>query len=235
MYNSDINKKIKNIVDKLDDKDKKIKVEGKILIYNINYIKKDKIEEKNNKLTLLDFIEKEKLIKDKLYNAMTKGIPVKSINPKGKLKDFNFSFSPDLLKIYLKKPKIGTLPPKPKYTIEVPLIKDVIQNYQINNFKKSGFFNKAPEKLICFSIEQELIGDEKIPKTMVVICNNNTESQILWGCVDIIVDYIKNKCGKEYKLTLKDYKKFFEGIDFGQLTNKNLDRKKSIFSKSTVK
>ena len=130
---------------------------------------------------------------------------------------------------------LGTIPPKSKYTIETPLIKDVIQSYQINKVKKSGLFSKDPGKLICFAIKQELIGDEKTPKTLVIICKNYAEEQVIWGCVDIIVDYIKKKCGKEYKLIIKDYKKFLEDIDLNQLTNKNFQRTKTFYPKSKIK
>ena len=37
-----IKDKIQNILDKSDDKNKRMKMEGKILIYNISYIKKEK-------------------------------------------------------------------------------------------------------------------------------------------------------------------------------------------------
>ena len=41
-----IKDKIQNILDKSDDKNKRMKMEGKILIYNISYIKKEKSKEK---------------------------------------------------------------------------------------------------------------------------------------------------------------------------------------------
>ena len=150
------------------------------------------------------------------------------------MKEFNFCFSPDLMKIYLKKLKCGIFPPKSKYTIETPLIKDVIRDYQITNFKKSGLFNKAPEKQLCFAVEQELIEGQKAPKVLVIICNNNIEAEVIWGCVEIIVDYIKKKCGKDYKFKIEDYKKFFEDIQFNQLSSKNFDRKKSVVIRNTM-
>ena len=232
---SDIKEKLEQVLDKLEDKDKKIKFEGKILVHNINYIKKEKKEEdkdKSNKLPYIDYIEKEKIIKNKLYNVITRGIPVKSINPKGKIKDFIFCFSPDLFKIYLKKQKCGTIPPKAKYTIETPLVKDVIYKYQITN-KKGGLSNKPPEKQ--FAIEQELIEGQKEPKLLVIMCNNNIEAKSIWGCVEIIVDYVKKKCGKEYKFKIEDYKKFFEIIQFDEMVIKNFDRKRSsVIIKSNI-
>ena len=230
-----INDKIRNILDKSDDKNKRMKMEGKILIYNISYIKKEKSKENTkDKLPFLEYIEKEKIIKNNIYNNITKGIQIRAPNPKGKIKEFNLCFSPDLMKIYLKKPKSGNIPPKPKYTIETPLVKDVIQNYEITNFKKGGLINKIPEKHLCFAIEQELIEGQKSPKTLIIICNNNTETNLIWGSVEIIVDYIKRRCGKEYKLKIDDYKQFFDEIEFEQ-SNKNYDRKKSVFLINKIK
>ena len=157
---------------------------------------------------------------------------MKSINPKGKIKDFDFCFSPDLMRIYLKKPKCGTLPPKPKYTIETPLVKDVIKDYSIPNFKKG----KPPDKQICFAIEQELVQEQKSPKILVMICNNDIEAKALWGCTEIIVDYIKRKCGKEYNFRIDDYKTFFDEIQFNKLPNKNFDRRRSsVMIRSSIK
>ena len=230
-----IKDKIQNILDKSDDKNKRMKMEGKILIYNISYIKKEKSKENTkDKLPFLEYIEKEKIIKNNIYNNITKGIQIRAPNPKGKIKEFNLCFSPDLMKIYLKKPKSGNIPPKPKYTIETPLVKDVIQNYEITNFKKGGLINKIPEKHLCFAIEQELIEGQKSPKTLIIICNNNTETNLIWGSVEIIVDYIKRRFGKEYKLKIDDYKQFFDEIEFEQ-SNKNYDRKKSVFLINKIK
>ena len=230
-----IKDKIQNILDKSDDKNKRMKMEGRILIYNISYIKKEKSKENTkDKLPFLEYIEKEKIIKNNIYNNITKGIQIRAPNPKGKIKEFNLCFSPDLMKIYLKKPKSGNIPPKPKYTIETPLVKDVIQNYEITNFKKGGLINKIPEKHLCFAIEQELIEGQKSPKTLIIICNNNTETNLIWGSVEIIVDYIKRRCGKEYKLKIDDYKQFFDEIEFEQ-SNKNYDRKKSVFLINKIK
>ena len=230
-----IKDKIQNILDKSDDKNKRMKMEGKILIYNISYIKKEKSKENiKDKLPFLEYIEKEKIIKNNIYNNITKGIQIRAPNPKGKIKEFNLCFSPDLMKIYLIKPKSGNIPPKPKYTIETPLVKDVIQNYEITNFKKGGLINKIPEKHLCFAIEQELIEGQKSPKTLIIICNNNTETNLIWGSVEIIVDYIKRRCGKEYKLKIDDYKQFFDEIEFEQ-SNKNYDRKKSVFLINKIK
>ena len=224
--------KIQGILDKCDDKNKKIKLEGKILIYNINYTKKEKTEEnkdKKEKLPLFNYIEKEKLVKNSMYNYMTKGILIKAPNPKGKIKEFNFCFSPDLMKIYLKKPKSG-IPPKPKYTLETPLIKEVIQDYEIKSGKKL-----AANKQLCFGIEQELIEGQKAPKHLAIICMNENEANLIWGCVEIIVDYIKKKCGKEYKCKIDDFKKYFENVRWEQITSKHFDRKKSAFIVNKIK
>ena len=228
--------KIQNILDKTDDKNKKLKMEAKILIYNLNYVKKEKTEEnKNKKLPFLEYIDKENLIKNNMHHFMTRGIPIKAQNPKGKIKEFIFCFSPDLMKLYLKKPKIGNIPPKAKYTLETPLIKDVIQNYTITNFKKGGVINKPPEKQLCLAIEQDLIEGQKAPKTLALVCFNNDEANLIWGCVEIIVDYIKNKCGKEHKCKIDDFKEFFKDVIWEQLNSKTFDIKKTVFLKSKMK
>ena len=216
---------ISNLINKIDNKNKKIIMEGKILIYNINFINKEKTEENNDNIkkpTYLEYIEKEKIIKNEIYNVITKGILVKSPNPKGKIKEFNLAFAPDLMKIYLKKPKSSNIPPKSKYTIETPLIKDVIPQYLIPNFKKG----KPPDKQLCFAIEQELIEGQKEPKILVIICSNHSEENKLWGYVEIIVDYIKRECGKEYKFKIDNYKKFFDDI---KIERKLTERKALTF------
>ena len=166
---------------------------------------------------------------------MTRGIPIKAQNPKGKIKEFILCFSPDLMKIYLKKPKIGNIPPKAKYTLETPLIKNVEKNYTITNFKKGGVINKPPDKQLCLAIEQELIQGQKAPKTLAIVCFNNDEANLIWGCVELIVDYIKNKCGKSYKCKIDDFKAFFKDIMWEQLNSKNFDVKKTVFLKSKMK
>ena len=228
--------KIQNIIDKTDDKFKKLKMEGKIIIYNLNYIKKEKAQEnKNKKLLFQDYIDKENLIKNNIHTFMARGIPIKAQNPKGKIKEFILCFSPDLMKIYLKKPKIGNIPPKAKYTLETPLIKNVEKNYTITNFKKGGVINKPPDKQLCLAIEQELIQGQKAPKTLAIVCFNNDEANLIWGCVELIVDYIKNKCGKSYKCKIDDFKAFFKDIMWEQLNSKNFDVKKTVFLKSKMK
>ena len=126
------------------------------------------------------------------------------------------------MKIYLKKPKSSNIPPKSKYTIETPLIKDVIPQYLIPNFKKG----KPPDKQLCFAIEQELIEGQKEPKILVIICSNHSEENKLWGYVEIIVDYIKRECGKEYKFKIDNYKKFFDDI---KIERKLTERKALTF------
>ena len=233
--NGGFKEKIQNILDKTDDKYKKLKMEGKIIIYNLNYIKKEKAQDKNKKLFFQDYIDKENMLKNNIHNFMTRGIPIKAQNPKGKIKEFIFCFSPDLMKIYLKKPKIGNIPPKAKYTLETPLIKNVVQNYAITNFKKGGVINKPPDKQLCFAIEQELIQGQKNPKTLAIVCFNNDEANLMWGCVELIVDYIKNKCWKSYRCKIDDFKAFFKDIMWEQVNSKNFDVKKTVFLKSKMK
>ena len=228
-----IQEKIQMVIDNSRPEDKKIKYEGKILIYNINY-------EKNNMPKSaysppLNLIEKEKIIKNVIYNFMVKGIQVKASNPRGKIKDFILAFSPDLMKIYLKKPKIEIIPPKIKYTLETPLVSEVIRNYEIINFKKSGLFNKPPEKEICFAIMQSLQEGQKNPKKLIIICSNPIECYQISGCSEIIIDYIKTKCEKQYACKIDDMKNFFMSLMIDQPKEAPSNRKKTILMRGKFK
>ena len=226
IYDLNMQEKVQSVIDKSKPEDKKIKFEGKILIYNINYEKYNK--PRTSYLAPLDLIEKEKMIKNVIYNYMVKGISVKGANPRGKIKDFIFEFSPDLMKMYLKKTKNTVIPPKIKYTIETPLVTQVIKNFEIINFKKSGLFNKPPEKPLCFSIVQPLIAGQKTPKRMVVICSSPLEAYQLSGCIEIIVDYIKTKCGKQNICQIEDMKDFFMSLTINQQKERPGHRKRTI-------
>ena len=221
-----IQNKVKYVIDNSKPEEKKIKFEGKILIYNINY-DKDKIPTISY-MPPLSLIEKEKMIKNVIYNFMVKGIQIKAPNPRGKIKDFILAFSPDLMKIYLKKPKNGVIPPKTKYTIETPLISEVIKNYEITNFKKNVLFNKPPEKQLCFAIVQSLLEGQKVQKKLSIICSHSLEAYQVSGCVEIIVDYIKTKCGKQNICKIDDMQDFFMSLMLNQPKERNSDRKKTI-------
>ena len=221
-----IQDKVKYVIDNSKPEEKKIKFEGKILIYNINY-DKDKIPTISY-MPPLSLIEKEKMIKNVIYNFMVKGIQIKAPNPRGKIKDFVLAFSPDLMKIYLKKPKNGVIPPKTKYTIETPLISEVIKNYEITNFKKNVLFNKPPEKQLCFAIVQSLLEGQKVQKKLSIICSHSLEAYQVSGCVEIIVDYIKTKCGKQNICKIDDMQDFFMSLMLNQPKERNSDRKKTI-------
>ena len=145
---------------------------------------------------------------------MVKGVPVKASNPKGKIKDFILAFSPDLMKMNLKKKKIENenIPPKIKYTIESALVNEVIKNYEIIHFKKSGLFNKPPEKPLCFAIVQALLMGQKAAKKLVIICSSQFEAYQLSGCVEIIVDYIKTKCEKQTICKIDNMQEFFMSL-----------------------
>ena len=206
--------------------DKKIKFEGKILIYNLNH-------DKNNKPNItyiapLNLIEKEKMIKTVIYNFIVNGITIKAPNPRGKIKEFILAFSPDLMKIYLKKPKNGVIPPKTKYTIETPLVSEIIKDYEIINFKKSGLFNKPPEKQLCFAILQKLLEGQKDPKKLIIICSHPLETYQVKGCVEIIVDYVKTKCDKQNICKIENMQDFFMSLMLNQPRERPKDRKKTV-------
>jgi len=224
--------KVQYVCDKTDPEEKKIKFEGKILIYNINYDKHHR--PKTSYMAPLSLIEKEKMIKSIIYSFMTKGISIKGANPRGKIKDFILAFSPDLMKIYLKKPKNGVIPPKAKYTIETPLVSEVIKNYEINNFKKSGLFNRPPEKALCFAIIQNLLQGQKVPKKIIVVCANTLEVYQVCGCVEIIVDYIKTKCDKQNICQIEDMKEFFISLMMNQPKERTNTRKKTLMIRGRI-
>ena len=233
LLNLKIQDKIQNIIDKSKPEYKKIKFEGKILVYNLNYNKNTK---KTTSYTPpLSLIEKEKMIKSIIYNFMVKGITIKATNPRGKIKEFILAFSPDLMKIYLKKPKMSVIPPKIKYTIETPLVSEVIKDYEIINFKKSGLFNKPPEKQLCFAIIQKLLEGQKAPKKLTIICSHSLEAYQVSGCVEIIVDYIKTKCGYQNICKIDDMQNFFMSLMLNQPKEKRGDRKKTIMLRGKFK
>jgi hypothetical protein len=226
LLDSKMQDKIQIVLDKSKPEEKKIKFEGKILIYNINYDKNKK--PKISYIPPMSLIEKEKMIKNVIYNFMVKGIQIKALNPRGKIKDFIFAFSPDLMKMYLKKPKNGVIPPKSKYTIETPLVTEVIKEYEIINFKKSGLFNKPPEKQLCFAILQKLLKGEKTAKKLSIICSHSLEAYQVAGCVEIIVDYIKTKCEKQTICKIDDMQQFLMSLMLNQPRERPSDRKKTI-------
>ena len=84
-----IKEKIQNIVDKSKPEDKKIRFEGKTLLYNIDYENK---KPKSKYLAPLGLIEKEKVIKNIIYHSIVKGINIKASNPRGKIKEFILAF-----------------------------------------------------------------------------------------------------------------------------------------------
>ena len=226
LLDNKIQDKIQIVLDKSKPEEKKIKFEGKILIYNINYDKNKK--PKISYIPPMNLIEKEKMIKNVIYNFMVKGIQIKALNPRGKIKDFIFAFSPDLMKMYLKKLKNGVIPPKSKYTIETPLVTEVIKEYEIINFKKSGLFNKPPEKQLCFAILQKLLKGEKTPKKLSIICSHSLEAYQVSGCVEIIVDYIKTKCEKQTICKIDNMQDFLMSLMLNQPRERPSDRKKTI-------
>ena len=227
-----IQDKIQLIIDKSNPEEKKIKFEGKILIHNLKY------DKKNIPICTysapLSYIKKEKMIRKVIYNMMVKGIPVKAPNPRGKIKDFILSFSPDLLKIYLKKPKIDSFPPKSKYTIETLLVNEIVRNFEIVNFKKSGLFNKPPEKELCLAVIQELLEGQKNPKKIIIICSHPFETYNIWGCIEIIVDYIKIRFEKPNICNIDNLETFFNSIMQNQPKKQNSDRKRTIIIRGNI-
>ena len=166
---------------------------------------------------------------------MVKGINIKAANPRGKIKEFVLAFSPDLMKLYLKKPKREIIPPKAKYTIETPLVNEILKDYEMTNFKKSGLFNKPPEKQLCFAIEQTLLKGQKSPKKLVIICSHPMEAYQIWGCVEIIVDYVKTKCHKPNTCKVDDMNGFFLQLMINQPKERTADyRKRTVMLRGNI-
>ena len=198
-----IEEKIKIAMEKCKPEDKIIKFEGKIAINNITY---DKEAEAAKPFTPPNYqeIKSAKLLKGSLYDYITGGILVKGINPKGKIKEFILSFSPDLLKIYFHKPKVPLIPPKIKYTLETPLSK-VVKGHGTDLFKKvGGVFSKPPDKNLCFSIVMDIQEGEKKEKSLNIICNNEKECDKIFGAFEVGIYFAKIKCGKAERGTLNE-------------------------------
>ena len=96
------------------------------------------------------------------------------------------------------------------------------------NFKKSGLFNKPPEKQLCFAIVQSLLEGQKVPKKLSIICSHSLEAYQVSGCVEIIVDYIRTKCGKQNICKIDDMQDFFMSLMQNQPRDKTNNRKKTI-------
>ena len=206
-----IEEKIKIAMDKCKPEDKIIKFEGKIAIKNITY-EKLKEEKKISNPPNYQEIKSAKLIKGPLYDYITKGITIKGLNPKAKIKEFILSFSPDLMKIYFHKPKTPLVPPKAKYSIETPLC-NIVKGHGTDLFKKSGgVFGKPPNKALCFSIVMEKMEGEKKEKSLNVICSNEKECDKIFAAFEIGIYYAKIKCGKAERGTLNEQNSYLASI-----------------------
>ena len=199
------------VTQKCKPEDKIIKFEGKIAITNINYEKGQPVS-KPYVAPNYQEIKSTYVVKRTLYNLVTKDNSVKALNPKGKAKEFNLKFSPDLMKVYLCKPKLALIPPKAKYTLETPLC-NIIKGHGTELFNKtSGIFSKAPDKSLCFSIVQEKMEGEKAPKSLNIICDNAKEADKLYGCFEAAIYYAKAKCGKAEKGKLCERNRFLYSL-----------------------
>ena len=199
-------------MEKCKPEDKIIKFEGKIAITNINF-EKGAPSVKSYVAPNYQEIKTTTVVKRTLYNFVTKEIPVKALNPKGKIKEFNLKFSPDLMKIYLCKPKTVLIPPKAKYTLESPLC-NIVKGHGTEQFNKlSGVFSKPPDKNLCFSIIQEKTEGEKNAKSLNIICNSEKECDKIYGCFEVGIYYTKSKCGKAEKGKLCERNRFLYSLN----------------------
>ena len=168
-----------------------IKFEGKITINDINYTK-GKRTEKAILYPNYNNIQKDKYLKTRIKQEFTDGKIIKILNPKGKVKEMKLLVSNDLMKIQCKKTKVN-LPPKPKYTIEVPEIKSVVQGYGTDVFtKNTGFFSSPPSRDLCFSVIQN--NGKSINGLGSNI--NLKETPEIVGKLNLLVDYVQKRLGK---------------------------------------
>ena len=198
-----IEEKIKIATEKCKPEDKIIKFEGKIAINNIAYekppVSDTPFEIPNNKE-----IKTIKSINGSLYNYITNGITIKGLNPKGKIKEFVLSFSPDLMKIYFHKPKVPLIPPKAKYTLETAL-SNIVKGHGTDLFKKAGgILKKPPDKALCFSVIQDKLEEEKKEKSLNVVCANEKECEKIFAAFEIGIYFAKIKCGKAERGSLNE-------------------------------
>ena len=203
-----IEDKIKVAMEKCKPEDKIIKFEGKIAITNIN-LEKGALSQKSYVAPNYQEIKTTFITRRKLYNFITSDIPVKALNPKGKIKEFMLKFSPDLMKIYLCKPKLALIPPKEKYTVETPLC-SVVKGHGTEEFKKlGGIFSKPPDQSLCFSIIQQ--GGIK-RKSLNIVCSNGDDCDKIFGCFEVGIYYAKAKCGKAEKGKLCERNRFLYSL-----------------------
>ena len=202
-----IEDKIKIAMEKCKPEDKIIKFEGKIAITNIKF-EKGAPSQKSYVAPNYQEIKTTAIVKRPLNNFITGEIPVKALNPKGKIKEFILKFSPDLMKIYLLKPKLPLIPPKQKYTLETPLC-TIVKGHGTEEFNKSsGIFSKPPDKNLCFSIIQQKMEGEKNPKSLNIVCSSDKECDKIYGCFEVGIYYAKAKCGKAEKGKLCERNRF---------------------------
>ena len=195
-------------MEKCKPEDKIIKFEGKIAITNIN-LEKGALSQISYVAPNYQEIKTTFITRRKLYNFITSDIPVKALNPKGKIKEFMLKFSPDLMKIYLCKPKLALIPPKEKYTVETPLC-SVVKGHGTEEFKKlGGIFSKPPDQSLCFSIIQQ--GGIK-RKSLNIVCSNGDDCDKIFGCFEVGIYYAKAKCGKAEKGKLCERNRFLYSL-----------------------
>ena len=202
-----IEEKIQIAMDKCKPEDKIIKFEGKIAITNINF-EKGSLTQKSYVNPNYQEIKTTAIVKRPLYHYITSDIPVKALNRKGKIKEYNLKFSPDLMKVYLCKPKLALIPPKTNNSLETPLC-SIVKGHGTEEFNKlSGIFSKPPDKNLCFSIIQMKQSGEKNAKSLNIVCSNEKECEKIYGCFEVGIYYAKSKCGKAERGKLCERNRF---------------------------
>ena len=205
-----IENNIRSAMEKCRPQDKIIKFEGQIAITNIRH-EPGSVSQKSFVAPNYQEIKSTSVVKRPLYSFITRDIPVKALNPKGKIKEFVLKFSPDLMKIYLCKPKVVLIPPKQKYTMETPLC-TIVRGYGTDEFSKTGglfkTFKSGPDKSCCFSIIQQQQPGEMRPKSLNVVCGSERECDKIYQSFEVGIYYAKALCGKAEKGKLCERNRF---------------------------
>ena len=203
---------IKQTMNNSKPEDKIIKFEGKIVIADINY-EKGKRSDKNYIPPNDQELTRDKIVKYILKDLLTKGIKVGVVNPKGKVKDKIMKFSLDLMKVQCNKPLNSdnyNIPPKAKYTLEVPMISKIVKGHGTDVFaKKKGLFSKPPNPELCMS----LIGSNEKDgtKSINLVLNKEQECDKLLTYCQLVTDYVKRNVGIKSDFKFDDINWIFEG------------------------
>ena len=177
---------VNTIIDKIGHKNKNVEFHGRNLIFTINNFKL-KLEDPNS--IAVGEIKLEDPIPPEVRNFLTNGRQVNIINNNGDMKQVQLIFNYDLKKVMAKKMK-STLPPKPKYIIDVPNIKKLLKGHGSDAFKSySGLFRKIPSPELCFTI----IGPTTVEGTKMlnIVCETEKDVDRWIKYIEIVINFFR--------------------------------------------